>query len=131
MRLVLIFCGFFLLTSAVFAEDAEETAAPEAIYLPLSPQFTVNLLGDKHYLRTSIQLQLANSEVKEAIQENDPAIRHALIVLLSDNNVDEISTSDGLNTLRKRATEVINNTLKKYAKTEGVTDVFFTDFVSQ
>jgi len=131
MRLVLIFCGFFLLTPAVFAEDGEETAAPEAIYLPLSPQFTVNLLGDKHYLRTSIQLQLANDEVKEAIQQNDAAIRHALIVLLSDNNVDEISTSDGLNTLRKRATEVLNDTLKKYAKTEGVTDVFFTDFVSQ
>ena len=62
---------------------------------------------------------------------NDPAIRHALIVLLSDNHVDEISTSDDLNTLRKRATEILNNTLKKYAKIEGVTDVLFTDFVSQ
>ena len=131
MRLVLLFCSFFLLTPAVFAEDGEETTAPEVIYLPLSPQFTVNLLGDKHYLRTSIQLQLANNEAKEAVQANDPAIRHALIILLSDNDVDEISTSDGLNTLRKRATETLNNTLKKYAKIEGVTDVFFTDFVSQ
>lgn len=81
MRLVVLLCGFLLFTPAAFAEEGdepEEDAVPEIIYMALTPQFTVNLLGNKHYLRTSIQLQLANDEIKEAIEANDPAIRHTL-----------------------------------------------------
>jgi flagellar FliL protein len=134
MRLVVLLCGLFLLMPTAFAEeDKEESSeeAPEVIYLPLTPQFTVNLLGDKHYLRASIQLQLANEETKEAIVANDPAIRHALIVLLSNNNVEDISNSNGKMDLQDRAVKTLNDTLKKYAKKTGVDAVFFTEFVSQ
>lgn len=131
MRLVLLFCGLLLLTPTVYAEDDEETLVPEVIYHALSPQFTVNLLGDKHYLRTTIQLQLADQETKSAIEANDPAIRHALIVVLSNNHVDDISNAEGLNALRIKTADTLNKALKKHAKIEGVTDVFFTDFVSQ
>ena len=133
MRLVVLLCGLFLLTPMAFAEEGEETeeAAPEVIYMPLTPQFTVNLLGDKHYLRTTIQLQLADDETKEAIEANGPAIRHALIVLLSDNYVENISTGTGKMELQDKAVETLNKTLKKYAKKSGVDAVFFTEFVSQ
>jgi|TARA_R110002096_G_scaffold269820_12_gene463730 flagellar protein FliL len=131
MRLVLLFCGLLLLTPTAYAEDDEETVVPEVIYHALNPQFTVNLLGNKHYLRTTIQLQLADQKTKNAIEANDPAIRHALIVVLSNNQVDDISNADGLNALRLKAVDSLNKTLKKHAKIEGVTDVFFTDFVSQ
>ena len=131
MRLVLLFCGLLILTPTAYAEDDEETVVPEVIYHALNPQFTVNLLGNKHYLRTTIQLQLADQKTKNAIEANDPAIRHALIVVLSNNQVDDISNADGLNALRLKAVDSLNKTLKKHAKIEGVTDVFFTDFVSQ
>jgi len=131
MRLVFLLCGLLLITPAAYAEDDGETAVPEAIYLALNPQFTVNLLGDKHYLRTTIQLQLADQETKSAIEANDPAIRHALIVVLSNNHVDDISSADDLNALRIKVAKSLNKTLKKHAKIEGITDVFFTDFVSQ
>ena len=130
MRLVIfLYCLIFAFPAA-YAED-EAAEAPEVIYLALKPQFTVNLLGNKHYLRTTIQLQLANEEAKDTIEANDPAIRHALIVLLSNNNVEDISTLAGKDTLRKSAVTELNKTLKTYTKKEGVTDVFFTEFVSQ
>lgn len=132
MRFIILFACLFLITPAAIAEDeAEPTDVPEVIYLPLKPQFTVNLLGNKHYLRTTIQLQLKNESVKETIEANDPAIRHALIVLLSNNKVGDISTLAGKDTLRKNAVIALNEALKMYTKTEGVTDVFFTEFVSQ
>lgn len=133
MRLVVLLCGLFLLTPFAYAEETDTAAEepPEAIYMPLSPQFTVNLLGDKHYLRTTIQLELANNETKDSIEANNPAIRHALIVLLSNNYVENISSGTGKMDLQKRAVEVLNKTLKKYAKKEGIEAVFFTEFVSQ
>lgn len=130
MRFISLLCSLLLFTPFVYAEESDSTQE-EVIYLPLSPQFTVNLLGDKQYLRTSIQLQLKNDDVKEAIEANNPAIRHALIVLLSDNYVENISSGSGKIELQNKALEVLNKTLKKYAKTEGVEAVFFTEFVSQ
>ena len=81
MRSVILLLSLLLLSPTAFAEDSEE--APEIIYMALTPQFTVNLLGNKHYLRASIQLQVTDNDTKSAIQKNDPAIRHTLIVLLS------------------------------------------------
>ncbi len=88
-------------------------------------------MGNKHYLRTSIELQLANADTKKAITANNPAIRHALIVLLSNNYIGNISSIEGRMELQDKATEVLNETLKEYAKTDGVDKVLFTNFVSQ
>jgi len=132
MRLVLLLCGFILFTPTAFAEEEAEAApAPEVIYLALTPQFTVNLLGDKHYLRTSIQLQLASDETKDAIEANAPAVRHTLITLLSNNKIEDISSISGKMELQDKAVKALNEALKKYAKKEGVDAVFFTEFVSQ
>ncbi len=129
MRLVFLIFVLALLPPIAFAEESEEM--PDTIYLALTPQFTVNLLGNKQYLRASIQLQLTDEATKTAIQENNPAIRHALIVLLSNNNVEDISNTSGKLDLQRRAVEVLNNTLKKHANKSGVDAVFFTEFVSQ
>jgi len=129
MRLVILIFVLALLSPIAFAEESEEM--PDTIYSALTPQFTVNLLGNKHYLRASIQLQLTDEATKTAIEENDPAIRHALIVLLSNNNVEDISNTSGKLDLQSRAVETLNNTLKKHANKSGVEAVFFTEFVSQ
>jgi len=133
MRSVILLLCFLLLSPLAFAEENEDEEAdtPEIIYMPLTPQFTVNLLGNKHYLRASIQLQLADDTTKEAIQNNDPLIRHTLIVLLSNNRIENISSSTGKLELQDKAVLALNKTLKKYTKTSGVEQVFFTEFVAQ
>ena len=129
MRFVILLLGLFLFCPTTFAEEGEE--APEIIYMALTPQFTVNLLGHKHYLRASIQLQVSDSDTKSAIQANDPAIRHTLIVLLSNNLIENISSSTGKLELQDKAVIELNKTLKKYSNSNGVEKVFFTEFVAQ
>jgi len=129
MRLVILIFVLALLPPTAFSEENEDM--PDTIYLALTPEFTVNLLGNKHYLRASIQLQLADEATKTAIEENDPAIRHALIVLLSNNNVEDISNTSGKIDLQLRAVEALNDTLQKHANKSGVEAVFFTEFISQ
>jgi len=131
MRTIILLLSFLLLSPLAFAEEGEEEAAPEIIYMALTPQFTVNLLGNKHYLRASIQLQVTDDATKEAIQKNDPAIRHTLIVLLSNNLIENISSSTGKMELQNKAVTELNKTLKKYTGTSGVEHVFFTEFVAQ
>jgi len=133
MRSVILLLSLLLLSPTAFAEDSEEEeeAAPEIIYMALTPQFTVNLLGNKHYLRASIQLQVTDNDTKSAIQKNDPAIRHTLIVLLSNNLIENISSTTGKLELQDKAVIELNKTLKKYTNSSGVEKVFFTEFVAQ
>ncbi len=130
MRFIILLFGFFLVTCPAYAEEATEAQA-DAIYLELKPQFVVNLLGDKHYLRASVQLQLADKATKEALEYNAAAIRHTLIVLLSNNQFNDITNSEGLADLRLRGIEAINETLKKQAGHGKVVELFFSEFISQ
>ena len=130
MRFIILLCCLFVFTP-VHSEDEEESTVPDVIYYKLNPQFTVNLQGEKHYLRTTIQLQLKNEEVKAAIEEHDVALRHTLILLLSDNDAEDIGTIQGREQLRLAAVKELNKALKKYAKKTGIVNVFFTEFVSQ
>lgn len=130
MRFIILLFGFFLVAGSAYAEEAAE-AQPDAIYLELKPQFVVNLLGDKHYLRASVQLQLADEATKDAIEYNEAAIRHTLIVLLSNNNFNDITNNEGLSDLRLRGIEALNKTLKKQAGHGKVVELFFSEFISQ
>ncbi|MEW5008896.1 MAG: flagellar basal body-associated FliL family protein [Cycloclasticus sp.] len=131
MRSVILLLSLLLLSPTAFSEDSEEEAAPEIIYMALTPQFTVNLLGNKHYLRASIQLQVTDNDTKSAIQKNDPAIRHTLIVLLSNNLIENVSSTTGKLELQDKAVIELNKTLEKYTNSSGVEKVFFTEFVAQ
>ena len=130
MRFIILLCSLFVFTP-VYSADEEESAAPEVVYHKLDPQFTVNLQGNKHYLRATIQLQLKNKEVKDAIETHDAAIRHSLLLLLSDNDAKDIGTIQGREKLRLAAIDELNKTLKQYAKKTGVVNVLFTEFMSQ
>ncbi len=66
-----------------------------------------------------------------AFTENDPAIRHSLIVLLSNNHIEDIASISGKMELQDKTVKALNETSKKYIKKEGVDAVFFTEFVSQ
>jgi len=130
MRFIILLFGFFLVAGSAYAEEVTE-AQPDAIYLELKPQFVVNLLGAKHYLRASVQLQLADEATKDAIEYNEAAIRHTLIVLLSNNNFNDINNNEGLADLRLRGIEALNETLKKQAGHGKVVELFFSEFISQ
>lgn len=135
MRFIILLSSLLFFTTVSIAEDEEVapevTDAPEVIYHKLEPQFIVNLQGEKHYLRTAIQLQLKSDDTKAALKEHNVPIRHALILLLSDNEAADLTYIQGREVLRLAAIEELNNTLKKYAGIEGIENVFFTEFVSQ
>lgn len=113
------------------AEEEENKEVATVVYLPLKPKFIVNLHGKRHYLRAEIQIKLKDDASKAVAQQHAAAIRHALILVLSDNKVEEITTMEGREALRQKAAEAVKQTLKTYANNEGMDDLFFTDYVAQ
>jgi flagellar protein FliL len=115
---------------SAFAELAEKQFAAE--YIPLTPDFVVNLQGGRrNYLRANLQLLAENKEYAEQIALHLPAVRHAMILLISEYSADQLSTSQQREEFRKEALTEIRKTLDKYASSKGLSDLFFTEFLVQ
>ena len=96
---------------------------------PLEP-FTVNLSSFDKYLQISITLQLGNPELSEKIKTMMPMVRHSMIMLLSSKDSEDIKSPDGKHALIEEIKEKINGLLEVKER-EGVTDVYFVNFVIQ
>jgi flagellar FliL protein len=105
----------------------EETAVT---YLPLEA-LVVNLEGRRHYLRTDVQLMLEGDDSIETVKVHVPAIRHALIMTLSNRPSDQLAVPEEREKLRLTALEAVRKMLERYAAGKGVRDLFFTEFLVQ
>jgi flagellar FliL protein len=66
--------------------------------------------------------QLAN------IALHAPALRHELLLLLSDQKGQDIKDSKGKEKLRKVALQAVQNVMKQMTNDESVVDLFFTSY---
>lgn len=99
-------------------------------YLPLE-SVLVNLEGRRHYLRADIQLLVDSKDHAERIRMHMPPVRHALIMLFSNRNPEQLSVADEREKLRQAALVDITKILQKYGAADGLKDLFFTDFLIQ
>ncbi|MEY4194627.1 MAG: hypothetical protein RLZZ226_995 [Pseudomonadota bacterium] len=99
-------------------------------YLPLEP-VTVNLEGKRHYLKVDVQILMDSKANAEKVKIHVPAIRHMLIMLLSNRNPEQIATIEERETIRKQASESTEKLLEEWNLDRGYEDIFFTDFLIQ
>lgn len=134
-------------TGEAAAEETEKesTLAP-AIYFDMAPNFTINfnVNGRQRYLQAAMTLLYRDPALEELLKLHMPAIRNGLVMLLSGKNFEELQTSEGKETLKEEALEIINKQLEKEQqalaekseddekpKTVQVEQVLFTNFVMQ
>ncbi|MFZ6874272.1 flagellar basal body-associated FliL family protein [Undibacterium sp. Di27W] len=92
--------------------------------------FVVNLSTTERYLQLSMALQIANAEVSEKIKMFMPKVRHTLILLLSSKDGEQLQSLEGKHQLMEEIKDRVNKTLE-LKEHDGVTDVFFENFVIQ
>jgi len=130
-------------------EHVEEKAtATPAIYLALKPNFTVNfdVNGRQRFLQTELTLMYRDPNLQKLLEEHMPAVRNALVMLLSRQVFDELQTAEGKEKLRAEALKAVQDIITKEseaanekdekkkddAKLKGtVENVLFTQFVMQ
>jgi flagellar FliL protein len=90
-----------------------------------------NLSSGGRYVRCDIQLMTHDEEFLEELKLHDAAIRHTLLLLLSDQDGNKIKKPDGKEALRREALSQINRLMKEQSGKDAVESLFFTTFFVQ
>ena len=113
------------------AEPKEEPLA-DPIYLGLSPAFLVNFdhNGTVRYLQIELQVMARDQDIIDKVEMNMPAVRNKVILLLSAQNYESVSTVQGKEQLRQEVLAAVNESLQ-LTEGDALEDAFFTNFVVQ
>jgi len=116
---------------AAFASGAEDKDGPGYFYHSLSPALVTNLAAGGKYLRCDVQLMSEDAAALPDVQLHAPALRHELLMLLSEQDGTKLKTPDGREQLRKEALEAVRKVMREQTGKNTVDDLFFTAFFVQ
>ena len=129
MQKLILLMLMSLLPVLGFAKPDEENAGPVIEYVEMAPKFTVNLAEPRKYLMVNIQLLVEGAEAVENVKKHMPMLRHEIIMMMSGMHVADLQTAEQREALRIKTKELITQSLEKIHKSEGLTDVFFSEFL--
>ena len=91
--------------------------------------FVVNVTGDGYnrFLKLRVELETADSDLKEELDARTPQVRDALIVLLSSKQLSDVTDFEGKALLKEDMLDRVNDILV----TGEVRSILFTEFVVQ
>lgn len=113
--------------------EASPPTASETHYFPIDPPFIVNFthLGTLRYLQISIEIMYPQEDIIDRVIEHMPAIRNSLILLLSDQPYEKLSTFKGKEILRGEMVAAVNKIVYRGSVVEFPGEMFITNFVMQ
>lgn len=114
-------------------EAAVTTAPPEAHYLALKPEFTVNFADDHkaRFLQVEITLMARESDALDTVQTHMPLIQNNILNILSSKTYDQLITRDGKQQLADEILASIQQVVEEELHKPGIEAVYFTSFVMQ
>ncbi len=112
-----------------YAEEDEASAKPS--YFSLEPSIVVNLRSGGKFCRVDIQIMTRDEEQLENIKLHAPAIRHELILLLSDQDGRKLKTPSGKEAFRKVALTAAQGVIKELTGVDSINELYFTSFFVQ
>ena len=126
----------FGLTSALAAEEAvdEEVAAPtSSAYVSLGEPLVLNLSGKNRptFLQISADVLLSDSDAEDTIKIHVPAIRHSLIMLLSEQKASDIKSPVKREEIRQQLTTQVKQVIAELSGNKDISDVLFSDILVQ
>ena len=125
--------------AANVAEEESPEVAPaleplgEPRYLDLNPPFLVNfeMEGKLRYLQVSMSAMSREESALELLQAHMPHVRNNVLMILSEQKLDTILTSEAKETLRETILKEMQFVLTQVSGEPGVEAVYFTSFVMQ
>lgn len=137
-----LLCLLPLLTQAKSAEKAQPDT-PGFEYIEMMPAFVVNFgtTGRIGYLKAEVSLRVS-AQAADAVDLHMPALRHELIMLLSSQSAEALTSPQQREALRLAALEAVRKVVAAAAGSPpadgdaklpetGVQDLLFTSFILQ
>lgn len=118
------------------AEDEETEEAPVKItsYVSLGDAMVLNLSNNSKrltFLQIKADLLLEDADSEALITTHLPAIRHELIVLLSEQSAMDMKSPTKREEVRKIATAQIKEMMVDLTGNEDISDLLFSSFLVQ
>ena len=132
-----IFLSLLLLAigiAAVQASDDEQTpASGNSAYVSLGDPMVLNLSGKRKltFLQISADVLVRDSDTEEAVKIHVPAIRHSLIMLLSEQNAADIKSPGKREELRQVATANVKRLMTELSGESEIAEVLFSNILVQ
>ncbi|MBL7004836.1 MAG: flagellar basal body-associated FliL family protein [Gammaproteobacteria bacterium] len=124
-----------LFSISVMAADEEEAAkTKKPSYVSLGKPMVLNLESKKkriRFLQVSVDILVEDDDAKEAVTVHVPALRHKVIVLLSEQNVLDMKSPSKRNDIRKLITEQVQGLMDELSGNDDIEDVLFSSFLIQ
>ena len=110
------------------AADEEEKPPVEIGYYALQPSIVSNLSGGPKYIRCEIQLMTEQAAEIPKIELHSPALRHAILMLIAEQDGKQLQTREGKEGLRKEALQAMQAQLEDLTGQAIVNDLYFTAY---
>jgi flagellar FliL protein len=113
---------------------AEQEELLPAKYINLDPPFVVNFEAQAavRFLQVSVGIMTRDPATETIIKDNDPRVRNDMLMILSGQNYESVSTLAGKESLQKKCLESVRTIVRDMrgdpAKVEAL---YFTSFVMQ
>lgn len=131
----LILCLMLLMLVFAQARAAEEEApAPSSAYVSLGEPMVLNLTSNSKrltFLQISADVLVSDSDIEETIKTHVPAIRHSLIILLSEQNAGDIKSPSKREEIRKQATTQVQALIADLSGAKEKTEILFSSILVQ
>jgi len=132
-----VFLSLFLFcfNTAVFAADEEEAPKEKPSYISLGKKpmiLNLSTNANRHvFLQIKADVLVKSEAAKEVIEAHIPAIRHKLILLLSEQNVVDMKTAAKREEIRKLATVEIRDMIEQMTNNTDIEEILFSNFLVQ
>lgn len=126
----LYFSFALLLFTTPLAASGGSSATP---YFDLSTPFVVNLAekDSLHFLQVNAQLKVSREDVKAELNKHIPAIQHTVMMVLSEQTINDIKSVAGKQKLRETTLKEIQALLQAQIGDPAVDEIYFTGFIIQ
>lgn len=129
IRLLLLAAPLVLLQPALAEDEAEVR------YVPLLPAFVTNFGvsddGNLRFLKADVSVRVSSQAAEMAARYHLPALRNAIVLLLSRQEEASVSSGVGREAIRAEALAELRSSLEEEQGNSFIEDVMFTTFIVQ
>ena len=127
-----------LMLLAPLAQAGEDEAAPkkkEPAYVSLGKPMVLNLTGGKRrrltFLQVAADVLVKDDEAKAVVEQHIPAIRHQLILMLSEQKADDLKSPATREKIRQQLTNQVRDMIEEMTDNNDIDEILFTTFLVQ
>lgn len=133
LKFILPIC-LMLFAGLVHAAEEEAVAKKIPGYVSLGAPMVLNLASDSRrlaFLQIKADVLVKDADAKAAVEANIPAIRHKLIVMLSEQKAQDMKTPARREEIRRQVSDAVRDMIEEMTKNNGIDEVLFSSFLVQ